>query len=65
MNGKMSNWLIHSYSAPSMSTVPLIALITIWVVQFYEKLGADLAMLAFFQALARGFDVITDPAMYG
>ena len=65
MNGKMSNWLIHSYSAPSMSTVPLIALITIWVVQFYEKLGADLAMLAFYQALARGFDVITDPAMYG
>jgi len=63
MDGKISNWLRHSYAAPSMSTVPLIALITVYVVPFYESLGADLAMLAFFQAMARGFDVITDPAM--
>ena len=48
---------------PSFSTVPLTLLISVYVIQFYEKLGAPLAMLALFQALARGFDVITDPTM--
>ena len=42
IHGKISTWLRHSYAMPSMSTVPLIALITVWVVQFYESLGADL-----------------------
>eukprot|EP00039_Didymoeca_costata_P008779 m.116284 g.116284 ORF g.116284 m.116284 type:complete len:901 (-) comp14228_c0_seq2:244-2946(-) len=62
-DGKLSKSVLFAYSAPSFSTVPLTLLISIYVVQFYEKLGADLAMLAFFQALARGFDVITDPSM--
>jgi len=35
----------------------------VYVIQFYETLGASLGLLAFFQALARAFDVITDPTM--
>ena len=38
-------------------------MISIYVIQFYERIGASLGLLAFFQALARGFDVITDPTM--
>jgi hypothetical protein len=45
-NGQISNWLLYQYSFPSMSTIPLGALITIWVIQFYELLGADLSQLA-------------------
>ena len=51
------------YAMPSFSTVPLTLLISVYVIQFYEKLGAPLSMLALFQALARGFDVVTDPTM--
>eukprot|EP00039_Didymoeca_costata_P008778 m.116274 g.116274 ORF g.116274 m.116274 type:complete len:207 (-) comp14228_c0_seq1:2403-3023(-) len=50
-DGKLSKSVLFAYSAPSFSTVPLTLLISIYVVQFYEKLGADLAMLAFFQVV--------------
>ena len=33
-------------------------LISVYVVQFYEKIGASLSTVAFFQAFARGLDVI-------
>jgi Na+/melibiose symporter-like transporter len=61
--GKLGNWLVLAYAAPSFSTIPLTLLISVYVIQFYELLGANLAQLAFYQALARGFDVLTDPAM--
>lgn len=62
-NGKLSRWLIMAYAPPSLTTVPLTVLISVYVIQFYEKVGASLGLLAFFQALARAFDVITDPTM--
>lgn len=61
--GRLTNSILCAYSAPSFSTVPLTVLISVYVVQFYEKLGASLALIAFFQALARGLDVVTDPMM--
>ena len=59
----MSTCQIWSYAAPSFSTVPVTVFLSVYGIQFYEKIGAQLGYVAFFQALARGFDVITDPTM--
>ena len=48
--GKLSKKVLCSYAAPSFSTVPLTILISVYVVQHYEKLGASLAWIAMFQA---------------
>ena len=61
--GRLSKCVRLSYAPPSLTTVPLTLLISVYVIQFYEQVGATLGLLAFFQALARGFDVITDPTM--
>lgn len=61
--GRLSKWTIFAYAPPSLTTVPLTLLISVYVIQFYETVGASLGLLAFFQALARAFDVITDPTM--
>ena len=61
--GRLKTGFMLSYAAPSFSTVPLTMLISVYVIQFYEVLGASLSMLAFFQALARSFDVVSDPLM--
>lgn len=60
---RLSTCVRMAYAPPSLTTVPLTLLISVYVIQFYEQLGAALGLLAFFQALARGFDVITDPTM--
>jgi glycoside/pentoside/hexuronide:cation symporter, GPH family len=52
-----------TYGAPSFSLLSLTMLITIHGNVFYEEIGASLTFLAFFTALARSFDVITDPLM--
>ena len=57
--GRLRTGFMLSYAAPSFSTVPLTMLISVYVIQFYEVLGASLSMLAFFQALARSFDVVS------
>lgn len=51
------------YSAPSFSLLSLTMLITIHAIVFYETIGASLTFIAFFTALARSFDVITDPLL--
>lgn len=61
--GKLSNLIVFSYAPPSLTTVPLTILISVYVIMFYENIGASLGYLAFFQALARAFDVVTDPTM--
>ena len=61
--GRLSRFTMMCYAPPSLTTVPLYLLISVYVIQFYENVGASLGLLAFFQALARGFDVITDPTM--
>lgn len=62
-SGSLSKWKVFAYAPASMTTVPLTVLISVYVIQFYEKVGATLGLLAFFQGLARAFDVITDPTM--
>ena len=60
---RLSKWTMLAYAPPSLTTVPMAFLISVYVIQFYEQVGAPLGLLAFFQALARAFDVITDPTM--
>ena len=62
-SGSLSRCTLMAYAPPSLTTVPVSTLISVYVVQFYETIGATLGLLAFFQALARAFDVITDPTM--
>lgn len=58
------SWRIKlSYCAPTLSTLPIVLLLAVYGTQFYEKLGADLAYISFFIALARSFDVVSDPLM--
>ena len=53
-----------AYAAPSLGTVPLTLLISVYGIQFYEVVvGADLLLIAMFLALARSLDVVTDPTM--
>lgn len=61
--GRLSRCTMMIYAPPSLTTVPLTVLISVYVIQFYEQVGASLGLLAFFQALARAFDVVTDPTM--
>lgn len=62
-DGKLDWKVKMSYAPASLTTVPVATLISVYVVSFYEKVGATLGLLAAFQAFARGFDVITDPTM--
>jgi Na+/melibiose symporter-like transporter len=54
---------IHHLDCTSAGTNFSVEIVQVYVIQFYEKLGASLSSIALFQALARGFDVITDPSM--
>ena len=51
------------YALPQFSLTSLTMLIGIHGTLFYTKVGADVAFIAFFTALARSFDVVTDPVM--
>lgn len=52
-----------TYALPQFSLTSLTMLIGIHGTIFFTKLGADVAFIAFFTALARSFDVLTDPLM--
>ena len=62
-SGRLSLWTYLSYAAPSLSTTPCSVLISVYLVPFYETVGAKLSYIAFFIALAHSFDVLTDPLM--
>jgi GPH family glycoside/pentoside/hexuronide:cation symporter len=63
-SGRMSVRDRCAYAAPSLGTVPLTLLISVYGIQFYEVVvGADLLLIAMFLALARSLDVVTDPTM--
>ncbi len=61
--GKLSCCVKWAYAAPSLATTSLTVLISVYGIQFYEQVGASLSYIAFFQAMARGLDVISDPSM--
>ena len=52
-----------TFCAPTVSTLPINVLLAVYVSSFYEKMGADLGYISLFIALARSFDVLSDPAM--
>lgn len=61
--GKVSKRVQFSYGAPGFATTSLSFLISVYANDFYVAVGASLSFLSFFTALARSFDVITDPVM--
>ena len=60
---KVSKRVVFSYGAPGFATTSLSFLISVYANDFYVAVGASLSFLSFFTALARSFDVITDPVM--
>lgn len=55
--------LRNIYSAPSFATLPVVTLLAVYLTSFYESIGAKLAYISFFIALARSLDVLSDPIM--
>ena len=61
--GRLPMRLILSYAAPGIATTSISFLVAVYITDFYVSLGANLGFISFFTALARSFDVITDPLM--
>ena len=62
-HGRVPLKIKAAYAAPQFSILSLTILVTVYFTPFYEKCGANLAFVAFYTAVARAFDVVTDPAM--
>lgn len=62
-DGRLPLSIKLAYTAPTMSTLPIVLLLAVYMNVFYEKLGAPLAYISLFIAMARSLDVITDPVM--
>ena len=62
-NGTVPLYIKLIFCAPTVSTLPINVLLAVYVSSFYEKMGADLGYISLFIALARSFDVLSDPAM--
>ncbi|KAK9837735.1 hypothetical protein WJX74_003939 [Apatococcus lobatus] len=52
-----------AWGAPAFATSSLTFLIAVYLTDFYVSLGASLAFLSFFTALARSCDILVDPVM--
>jgi Na+/melibiose symporter-like transporter len=59
----LSKIVKYSYSAPQFVVLSLSMTLQVHGAIYYEYLGAPLAYIAFFTALARSFDVVSDPLM--
>ncbi|CAD7697159.1 unnamed protein product [Ostreobium quekettii] len=62
-SGKIGTWTKVAYGLPGFATTSLSFLISVYANDFYSLLGVGLSFLSFFTALARSFDVLTDPLM--
>ena len=62
-NGTIPLPIKLAYCMPTVSTLQINVLLAVYVSSFYEKMGADLGYISLFIALARSFDVLSDPAM--
>jgi Na+/melibiose symporter-like transporter len=58
---KLNFFIRHSYCAPQLATLPVITLLSVYLNAYYESIGANLAYISFFIALARSLDVMSDP----
>ena len=61
--GALSVRMRLTYAAPNLAYLPITVFISVWGFIFYETMGANLASVAFYIALARSIDSISDPAM--
>lgn len=61
--GHISTYHKLAYGLPGFATSSLSFLISVYATDFFVSLGASLAFLSFFMALARSFDIVTDPLM--
>jgi len=52
-----------AYAMPELSKVSVTMLMNVHALAFYNEYGANLSILSFLIALARSFDVLTDPLM--
>lgn len=62
-DGKLSFTIRLAYCLPTFATLPVTALISVFVLSFYSRRGADLPTMALAVALARCVDVVSDPLM--
>lgn len=59
----LSTRVRQAYCMPTLSTLPVVTLLAVYLTDFYEALGARLSALSFYIALARSLDVTSDPLM--
>mmetsp|Transcript_2365 Transcript_2365/g.7173 ORF Transcript_2365/g.7173 Transcript_2365/m.7173 type:complete len:1068 (-) Transcript_2365:351-3554(-) len=52
-----------AYALPEFSKLSVTMLLNVHAIAFFNEFGASLSVLSFFIALARSFDVLTDPLM--
>jgi len=62
-DGKLPLSVRLAYCFPTVATLPVTALIAVFVLSFYSRRGADLPSMALAVAVARSIDVISDPVM--
>lgn len=63
LSGRLSTRIKIAYALPVFANFSLNFMVGVYALDFYVSLGANLAFLLFFTALARSFDVITAPLM--
>jgi len=61
--GKLACTVKALYAMPQFASTSVSFLISVYGNRFYSQVGASLAFLSFFTALARSADVMTDPLM--
>lgn len=60
---KLPDRVRYSYCLPTVATLPVSAVIAVFVLSFYSQRGASLPTMATSMAVARSFDVVSDPVM--
>jgi len=59
----LSDKVRYAYCLPTVATLPVSAVIAVFLMSFYSRRGGDLPTMALAVALARSFDVVSDPVM--
>eukprot|EP00931_Biecheleriopsis_adriatica_P036695 TRINITY_DN21107_c1_g1_i1.p1 TRINITY_DN21107_c1_g1~~TRINITY_DN21107_c1_g1_i1.p1 ORF type:complete len:882 (-),score=110.24 TRINITY_DN21107_c1_g1_i1:71-2716(-) len=59
----LSDKVRYAYCLPTVSTLPVSALISVFGMALYSQRGADMSTMALAVALARSCDVVSDPVM--
>jgi GPH family glycoside/pentoside/hexuronide:cation symporter len=62
-NGKLPLWIKTLYAIPRFTIRASYIIQSAYMTYFYESIGAKLTYIAAYVAIARSFDVVTDPLM--